>query len=158
MKYLFMPFMALALLAFPTFSHADSHGHAKANVAVDTVAAQGYDLVSYHLGDGAPEKGNGNNVAYHDNVTYLFANADNKKAFESNPSKYLPAYGGYCAYGVSKGKKFIGDPLVYRVVDGKLYLNLAPKVQKLWNEDVSGNISTADETWGSIKDKHASEL
>ena len=91
-------------------------------------------------------------------MAYLFANTKNKDTFKANPSKYLPAYGGYCAFGVTKSKKFIGDPLVYRLVNGKLYLNLAPKVQKIWEKDVPGNITTADGIWTSIKDKHASEL
>jgi len=158
MKRLFLPFFALALLVFPALAQADSHGHHAASVAVDTVAVQGYDLVSYHLGDGKPAKGDGNNVAYHDGATYLFANKANKKAFEASPAKYLPAYGGYCAFGVTKGKKFIGDPLVYRVVDDKLYLNLAPKIQKIWEKDVPGNITEADALWPSIKGKHAADL
>lgn len=157
MKRIFLPLLALAVLVFPGLSRADSHSH-DADVAVNTVAVQGYDLVSYHQGDGVPVKGNGNNVAYSHGATYLFANADNKKAFEASPAKYLPAYGGYCAFGVTKGKKFVGDPLVYRLVDGKLYLNLAPEVQKIWVKDVPGNITTADGIWPSIKDKPAADL
>ena len=117
MKRLFLPFFALAMLVLPSLSNAQ-------NVAVDTVAVQGYDLVSYHQGDGVPVKGNGNSYAYVDGVTYLFANTKNKNIFKKDPAKYLPAYGGYCAFGVTKGKKFIGDPLVYKMVDGKLYFCL----------------------------------
>lgn len=153
MKRLFLPFFALALLVFPALSHAG-----ESSVALDTVAVQGYDLVSYHLGDGVPVRGNGNNVAYSNGAVYLFANAENKKAFEANPAKYLPAYGGYCAFGASKGKKFVGDPLLYRLVNGKLYLNLVPKIQAMWEKDIPGHIATADDLWDSIKDKHPSEL
>ena len=151
MKRLFLPFFALAMLVLPSLSNAQ-------NVAVDTVAVQGYDLVSYHQGDGVPVKGNGNSYAYVDGVTYLFANTKNKNIFKKDPSKYLPAYGGYCAFGVTKGKKFIGDPLVYKMVDGQLYLNLVPKVQKIWEKDIPGNITKADGKWSSIKSKHPSEL
>jgi hypothetical protein len=48
----------------------------------------------------------------------------------TNPEKYVPAYGGYCAFGISVGKKFIGDPEVWRIVDGRLYLNLDTGIQK----------------------------
>lgn len=150
MKKLLMPLMALALLVIP--------GMAMAGNAVDTVAVQGYDLVSYHQNDGVPVKGHGDNVSYHNGVGYLFANADNKKAFEANPSKYLPAYGGYCAFGVSVGKKFEGDPMAYKVVDGTVYLNLNKDVQKTWLKDVPGNIKKANGNWAGIKDKHPTEL
>ena len=106
-----------------TFTHAlfavsalVMSGLVMADHSINTVAVQGYDVVSYQQGDGTPAKGNGGNVAYFNGETYLFSNADNKAAFEANPEKYVPAYGGYCAFGVTGGRKFVGDPLAYRVV------------------------------------------
>ncbi len=87
--------------------------------AFSTVAVNGYDVVSYHT-EKRPLGGNGHFVSEHDGVTYLFANEQNKARFDSNPEKYVPAYGGFCAFGVSVGKKFYGDPEVWRIVDGKL--------------------------------------
>ncbi len=117
----------------------------------------GYDVVSYQNAK-KPLRGNGNYVAVHDGVNYLFANADNQKAFETNPAKYVPAYGGYCAFGVSVGKKFIGDPEVWRVIDGRLYLNLDTGIQSEWLKDVPGRIKTANSEWTKIKNKAPSEL
>lgn len=154
MKQLLVPFFALALLVFPALAQAGDHA---AN-AYDVVAVQGYDLVSYQSGDGVPVKGNGHNVVTQDGVTYLFANGKNKKAFKANPAKYLPAYGGYCAFGVTKGKKFASDPLAYKVVDGKLYLNLDSKIQKRWLKDVPGNITEANSNWREIKATPAADL
>jgi len=151
MKHIVLPILALIILVVPSIAQAG-------NDNINLVGVQGYDLVSYHQGDGSPQKGDGNNLAYHDGVTYLFANAKNQKAFEANPTKYLPAYGGYCAFGVTKSKKFIGDPLAYKVVDGALYLNLSKKVQKIWVKDIPGNISTADTIWPDIANEHASDL
>ena len=54
--------------------------------------------------------------------------------------------------------KVDGDPNVWKIVDNKLYLNLAPAVAKRWEQDVSGNIKTADEKWTVVKDKPPSEL
>lgn len=125
--------------------------------AHSTVGAGGYDLVSYQSGEG-PVRGTGHHVAVQDGVTYLFASESNKKAFEASPEKYLPAYGGYCAYGIAVGKKFVGNPDVWEVVDGRLYLNLDPKIQGLWREDVSGHIQKADGTWRTIRDKDPSDL
>ena len=150
MKKLILSLFALAVLVAPSLARA---GHADQNL----LGVQGYDLVSYHT-DGKAMRGNGHNVAVHNGVSYQFATADNKAAFEANPAKYLPAYGGFCAFGVAVGKKFNGDPEVWKLVDSKLYLNLDTKIQSKWNEDVSGNISKADENWTEIKNKKASEL
>jgi len=127
------------------------------NYAVDTTGMQGYDLVSYHTSK-RPLHGNGHFLAVHDSVTYLFVNEENQAAFERDPQKYLPAYGGYCAFGVSVGKKFVGDPEVWRLVDGRLYLNLDENIQDQWLKDVPGRIKTANENWQRIKDKPPSEL
>ena len=117
----------------------------------------GYDLVSYQNSK-KPIRGNGNYLAVHNDVTYLFASAENQKTFEANPNKYVPAYGGYCAFGASVGKKFVGDPEVWRIVDGKLYLNLDAGIQKDWLKDIPGRIEKADAKWLTIRDKAPSEL
>ena len=69
----------------------------------------GYDPVSYFETD-KPMRGNGHYSAVYNGGTYLFANKTHKKMFEANPKKYAPQFGGYCAYGVAKGKKFYSDP------------------------------------------------
>ncbi len=122
-----------------------------------TPAVQGYDVVSYQTGK-RPVRGNGHFVSVYDGATYQFSSADNQKLFESNPEKYAPAYGGFCAFGASVGKKFIGDPEVWRVVDGKLYLNLDTSIQSQWLKDVPGRIKTADAQWGEIKNANPASL
>lgn len=151
MKRFFLPLLSLAMFVLPAAAQAEQDN-------INLVGVQGYDLVSYHKGDGTPEKGTGNQVAYHNGVSYLFANKANRKAFEKNPEKYVPAYGGYCAFGVAKGKKFVGDPLSYKVVDGTLYLNLDKKVQNIWLKDVPGNIVDANENWTDIEAVHPADL
>lgn len=125
--------------------------------ANSTTGVQGYDLVSYH-NSMRPLPGNGHYLTVHDGVTYLFANEENKALFDGDPAMYLPAYGGYCAFGVSVGKKFVGDPEVWRIVDGRLYLNLDERIQDQWQQDVPGRIKTADTKWTKIKNKAPSEL
>lgn len=125
--------------------------------SVNAVGVNGYDVVTYHTSK-RPLRGNGNYVSKHKGVTYLFANEENKKEFEKAPDKYLPAYGGWCAYGVSVGKKFAADPEIWELVDGKLYLNLDNSIKQLWRVDIPGNIKKADNHWASIKDKSPAEL
>ena len=115
----------------------------------DLPAVGGYDLVSYHQKTG-PVRGSGYHSTQYKGVTYLFANKENMALFEANHEKYLPAYNGFCAYGIAVGKKFNTDPTVYEIVDGKLYLNLDSEIQKEWSKDIPGNIIKADENWKSI--------
>ena len=64
----------------------------------------------------------------------MFATAEHQNLFSAEPQKYLPADGGYCAYGVAVDKKFVADPEVWKVQDGKLYLNLNRDIQKKGGE------------------------
>lgn len=150
-------FAAIALLALSAAPAAVLADGPVATPAVSTLGVSGYDLVSYHNAK-RPLRGNGHFVATHEGVSYLFVNAENLAAFEAQPEKYLPAYGGYCAFGVSVGKKFVGDPEVWRVVDGTLYLNLDSNVQKDWLKDVPGRIRQADEHWQRIEDRDPASL
>ncbi len=127
------------------------------DVTHSTPGISGYDPVAYFT-DGKPMRGSGYHVAEYKGVTYAFASEENKEIFEANQEKYVPAYGGYCAYGAAVGKKFVADPEVWKVVDGTLYLNLDEGIQGKWNEDIPGFIKKADDNWKSIKDKSASAL
>ena len=117
----------------------------------------GYDPVSYFM-DGKPMKGSGFHVTSVDGVTYAFASKEHKELFEANPNKYLPAYGGYCAYGMAIKKKFVADPEVWEIVDGILYLNLDKSIQGKWAMDKPGYIKGANSNWKEIKDKAPSDL
>ena len=149
-KRFFLSILALGTLAAPLGAFA-------ADVTHSTVGAGGYDLVSYHTSE-KPVPGNGNHLATHEGVTYLFVNEDNRKTFERNPEKYVPAFGGFCAYGVAVKKKFVGDPNVWKIVDGRLYLNLDRKIQGIWLQDVPGNIKKAEANWAGIRDKAPADL
>jgi hypothetical protein len=122
-----------------------------------TVGAGGYDLVSYQTGK-KPLPGNGNFVSTVDKVNYIFVNKDNMEKFNKNKNKYLPQYGGYCAFGASVGKKFIGDPNVWEVVEGKLYFNLDNGIKKIWVKDIAGNIKKANKNWLEIKNVLPADL
>jgi len=148
-KSILMVLLIWAGLATSAFAASD--------YASSTTGVGGYDVVSFHTSK-RPLRGNGHFVSVHDGTTYLFATMDHKQAFDTNPEKYLPAYGGYCAFGVSVGRKFVGDPEVWRIVDGRLYLNLDVKAQVLWLKDVPGRIQTADKNWKRIKNKSPQSL
>lgn len=137
---------SVALLASSASFAADIDINANSN----DVAIQGYDPVAYFT-EGAPTKGSAQYTATYKNAIYQFSSEQNRDLFRADPSKYAPQYGGFCAFGVTKGRKFDTDPMAWRVVDGKLYLNLNKDVQKLWVEDIPGYITNANDTWPTIK-------
>ncbi len=120
------------------------------NVDDDGLALRGYDPVAY-FEEGAPTRGSAEHSATFDGATYHFATAANREAFEADPARFVPAYGGYCAFGTAMGRKFDGDPEVWKIVDDKLYLNLNPGVQKRWEGNIPGFVDTADHNWSLIE-------
>ncbi len=121
------------------------------------LAVHGYDVVSYFTA-GEPALGYARHSTVYQEATYRFANAENLKRFKKDPASYAPQFGGYCAFGVSVGKKFVGDPEVWRIVDGKLYLNLDVDIQSQWLKDVPGRVKTANAKWLKIKNVSPSQL
>ena len=85
------------------------------------VVAKGYDVVSYFNND--PKQGNKEIVIEYDGVQFYFSSQENLKTFEANPTKYVPQYGGFCAYAMgAKGSKVPINPETFELRDGKLYL------------------------------------
>jgi YHS domain-containing protein len=127
------------------------------NVTSTDLALRGVDPVSYFTA-GAPQDGDVEINTEYNGAVYRFISEENKAAFMANPAKYAPQYGGYCAFGLSKGFKFDGDPDVWSIVEDKLYLNLSPKVAEIWKQDIPGLISDAEVKWTEIKNVSPAEL
>jgi len=120
-----------------------------ATLAGPGLAAHGYDVVSFFRGE--PSVGSDKFAIAQNGATYRFIDQASLDAFKAHPIKYEPAYGGYCAYGAVLGKKFDGDPRYWKVVGGRLYLNLNADIQSKWSEDIAGNVTKADSNWTKIK-------
>jgi YHS domain-containing protein len=115
-------------------------------------AISGYDAVSYFT-KSKPIQGNEKFVYSWNGAKWYFESADNLKAFSSNPDRYAPQYGGYCAYGMANGYKAPTEKDAWTIVNGKLYLNYNKEVQKLWVDKQSEFIGKADKNWPSVKTK-----
>jgi len=146
----------LAVLPSPALAY-DEASTSAVNVDAQGVGLQGYDPVAYFTVK-APTAGNAGFKAQHDGVIYHFANQANLDKFNADPAQYAPQFGGFCAMGVALDKKLNGDPQAWKVVDGKLYLNLNKEVQTKWLEDVPGNLTKANSQWSAIKDKAPKDL
>ncbi len=116
--------------------------------------AEGYDVVEYF--NNKAIEGNKKFIAKHDNVSYKFTSKENLDTFNSNPKKYAPQYGGYCAYAVAvKGKKVDIDPETFEIRDGKLYLfynSWGTNTLELWIEENAIELQMkADKNWKTIR-------
>ena len=127
------------------------------NATVTGLALRGVDPVSYFT-NGAPQDGSIAITEVHNGATYRFVTEENRDLFKQTPDKSLPQYGGYCAFGTAMGVKVDGDPDLWKIVDGKLYLNLAPSIQERWNKDIPGFIATADDKWGELENVNPADL
>jgi YHS domain-containing protein len=114
-------------------------------------AIHGYDPVAYFT-DGKPVKGDSTITYTYEGANWLFATAQNRDAFKADPVRYAPQYGGYCAFGTSRGYKAPTEPDAWTIVDNKLYLNYNTKVRTDWDKDKPGYIQKADKNWVTIKD------
>lgn len=146
--------LAGALLSLSaTFAFAGVDTSTDAN---DVILA-GHDAVAYFT-ESKAVKGSAEFTAQHDGAVYRFSSAKNRDTFRSNPTKYAPAYGGYCAFGAALGKKFDVDGKAFEVVEGRLYVNKNLAVYKKWRQDIPTNIVKAEGQWPSIEGTAPGEL
>jgi YHS domain-containing protein len=143
---MFSGLVAAAVVAMPTLAFAKKAGVYTG--IISGVGAGGYDVVSYT--QGGPKKGDAKFAASYNGAKWYFASAENMKAFQASPGKYAPAFGGYCAYAVANGVTAKGDPLLWKIVGGRLYLNLNKQAQKRWNDDIPGNIASGNANWPKV--------
>jgi YHS domain-containing protein len=140
-------------LAMPVFAQTKS----LLNLDKTGVAIQGYDPVGF-FADNKPVKGDPKFVAKRDGAIYFFASKEHKEMFTKEPAKYEPAFGGYCAYGVSRNKLVEIDVEASQVVDGKLLLQYSKGVRDDFNKDVKGNLAKADANWPALVAKKGNNL
>ncbi|MGB8813232.1 MAG: YHS domain-containing (seleno)protein, partial [Paracoccaceae bacterium] len=113
-------------------------------------AVSGYDVVSYFdlpqskvgTAQSSPLSGKSDLTAEYNGAVFAFSSEQNRARFVADPAKFAPQYDGHCAYGVAQGGKVPGNPTLWRIVDGKLYLNITKNVVGFWEADIPGNIST----------------
>lgn len=116
------------------------------------VALSGYDSVAYFT-ESKPVKGDAKFSFDYQGVKWQFASAENRDKFAAAPQNFAPQYGGYCAWAVSQGYTASGDPMFWKIVQGKLYLNFDAEVQKKWETDIPGFIQKANASWPSVLGK-----
>ncbi len=144
MKYLF----TLVLLAFSVLACSQKKYNLKKNVVV-----HGYDVVSYF--SNKAQKGIKKFSTTYDGVIFHFINENNLKIFKRNPEKYVPQYGGYCAYAIGLEGEIVGvNPKTFEIRDNKLYLfynSWGINTLKLWLKENPEELrKKADKNWAEL--------
>lgn len=116
---------------------------------LSSLAAGGYDVVAYFT-DGRAVRGSPAHTHRWNGATWRFASAAAREAFAANPERYAPAYGGHCAWAAARGYRAAGDPLHWRIVDGRLFLNYNASVHRTWLTDPGGFIRSGDRNWPAM--------
>lgn len=131
-------------------------GHNTETDSNDVILA-GHDAVAYFT-QGKPVAGSPDYTAVYEGAIYQFSSKKNRDTFREDPARYAPAYGGFCAYGMTFGKKFEIDGKAFEIVGGKLFVNKNLDVYKAWAKDVPKHIVEANTQWPGVEHTPASEL
>jgi YHS domain-containing protein len=140
------------LLALGLAFSAAAQNKTLLNLDKGGVAIQGYDPVAFFT-DHHPVKGKPEFASKFNGASYEFASQQHKDLFDKEPAKYEPAFGGYCAYGVSRNKVVSIDVDAFQIVDGKLLLQYSKGVRDTFNEDQKGNLAKATQNWPGLVEK-----
>jgi len=151
-----LPALAFVAMTLPAVAFAGPQYLDKTGYAVS-----GYDVVAYYslkqnpVGSAQPEavRGNKKYTAEYNGSKWAFSTKKNLDKFVANPAAYAPQYDGHCAYGVSLGGKVPANPNLWRIRDGKLYLNITKDVVGFWEEDIAGNLKKSTRLWPGLENK-----
>jgi YHS domain-containing protein len=150
--------LAAVLSSTPAAFAADEY-----NVSTGTtlsgagVAARGDDVVALATGlEVTP--GLAEYTVERDGVAYYFSSKETMKTFAANPEKYLPQYGGFCAFGVAIGKKLDASNRYADIVDGKLYVFLNAVAFEKYKEDKAGTLAKAEKNWPGMHHRSVEEV
>ncbi|MBO6620920.1 MAG: YHS domain-containing protein [Balneola sp.] len=146
----------IAVFGLSTFGIAQDMMSTKhLNVDKDGIAIKGYDPVSYFVSE-EPQEGREDLTHEYEGATYQFASQENLNTFKAAPEKYVPAYGGWCAYAVGNGYTADANPKTFKILDGKLllfYNKFFTNTLDKWNKDEKNLSKNAEQNWPEIKAK-----
>ena len=115
---------------------------------------KGYDPVAYFT-DGRPVRGRPDIKAEHQGVTYRFATEDHRRLFTSHTAKYVPQYGGFCANGMVYAIPLGGEPEIFKIIDGRLFVFGGARSRLYFEMDQERNLRLADQYWeNEVKDSN----
>lgn len=101
------------------------------------------------------------NATVYKGLRFNFVSERNRDLFLRDPAKYLPQWGGFCAYGISSefcpsypwSRDCMGPTVSinhWTVYKGKLYFFLYSEAKKAFMADIDNKIAVGNERWASL--------
>ncbi len=147
--------MKTAFFALVVLSAVSSFAASKQLLNLDSsgISIQGYDPVAFFT-EHKPVRGVQQFHSEYNGAKYFFASADDKAAFDKEPAKYEPQFGGYCAYGVSRGSRAPIKIEAWQIVNDRLLMQYDLDIKGEFNKDQQGTLKKADQNWPGLVDKY----
>ena len=139
--------LLISLVIFPVLVLASDN---RTNIDQQDIAIHGYDPVAYFTLKEAV-KGKTNLSYQWLDSSWLFSSTENRQVFIDNPRRYVPQFGGYCAYAASYGQFADIDPRAWSIINDKLYLNYSLRVRETWKPRAAEFIGDAEQLWPMMK-------
>lgn len=114
------------------------------------LAIKGYDTVAYFKLGKAMTGSSSFTHEWH-GLVWQFSSKEHRDLFAASPEKYAPQYDGWCAWAMTESRLAVTDPEVWKIVNGKLYLNCSREAYEKWARDIPGHIKKADEIWPKLR-------
>lgn len=144
--------MVLGMFLFIAVVHAETQKTYSQINAPDGIAIKGYDPVAY-FDQEQPIRGRSEFQYSWNGAIWYFISESHRDQFAKMPEMYTPQYGGYCAYAVSRNYVYDADPEIWKIVDGRLYLNYSKDARKEWEKDIASSIRNANANWPAVLTK-----
>jgi YHS domain-containing protein len=108
----------------------------------------GNDPVNYFAaGQAAP--GRTDIKALHQGATYRFVSEETRRQFITSPDRFAPQFGGFSAQAMAYAVPVGGDPAVFKIIEGRLYLFENPRARLYFEMDQERNLRMASQYWES---------
>ncbi len=112
---------------------------------------KGYDPVAvFPEGGGKATKGSPEFRLVYSGVTYNFSSEANANRFESDPEKYEPTYGGWCAFAMASGEYVDIQPQLFTVHGRRVHYFVASRAKANFDRKLAEFEANADKHWKRI--------
>lgn len=113
-------------------------------------ALHGFDPVAYFI-EGRPQTGSQDHELRFRGLVWRFASAANRAAFEASPERYVPEFGGYDPVPLAANVPVPGNPMLFAIHDGKVFLFSTAANRTAFLEAPEGLNKTAAERWKAVR-------
>jgi hypothetical protein len=113
------------------------------------LAIAGYDPVAFYT-DGKPVLGSPDFEFAYGGAVWRFSNIGDREAFAARPDVYMPQFGGYDPLGVAKGVAVAGNPGVWLITGGRLFLFYDRNRLETFSADPERITGAAERKWPQV--------